>query len=155
MLYTCAHHRHTTTCMWYYRGCCVCTCVQLRGSNYVSVHIDQQKNYKVSKLRMHMYMYPLVLYTWSSIRAFMYVHAYSGTPLHPWNEDTSFNQGTMHGPSYVEKCKSTLEMRTPPLIRTLEAVSRVSRIESFHCTCVHNWNYVYVCALKQVDLDEC
>ena len=31
---------------------------------------------------------------------------YSGTPLHghPWNEDISFNQATMHGPSYIEKC---------------------------------------------------
>ena len=30
--------------------------------------------------------------------------------------------------------KTTPEMRTPPLIRTLEAVPRVSGIEEFHCT---------------------
>ena len=35
---------------------------------------------------------------------------------YPWNEDTSFNQDTMRGPSYIEKC--TLEMRMLSLIRT-------------------------------------
>ena len=35
---------------------------------------------------------------------------------------------------YIETCtKSTSEMRTPPLIRILEAVARVSGIEEFQC----------------------
>ena len=45
-------------------------------------------------------------------------------------EDISFNQDTMHGPSYIEQFA---EMRTPPLIITFSAVPRVSAIERFHC----------------------
>ena len=42
----------------------------------------------------------------------------SGHMHHPWS----------HACSYIEVFKTTPEMRTPPLIRTPEAVLRVSRI---------------------------
>ena len=47
---------------------------------------------------------------------------------YPRNEDTSFNQDTMHGPFYIEKyTKLPLKMRTPPLIRTLCTVPATQR----------------------------
>ena len=54
---------------------------------------------------------------------------------HPRNEEISLNQNTMHGSSYSvhrEEYKNTPELRTPPLIRTLKTVPRVSGIEGFH-----------------------
>ena len=55
----------------------------------------------------------------------------------------------MHGPSYIhtEVYNTTPEMRTPPLIRILKAVSRVSGIEKFHCIIIHNaCTWVVPCA---------
>ena len=45
----------------------------------------------------------------------------------------------MHGP-YRKVHKAIPEMRTPPLIRTLQAVPRVFTIERFHC--IAHWLYV-------------
>ena len=56
----------------------------------------------------------------------VYVIASTVEPIH---------KDTICGPSYIYRdvYKSSPKMRTPPLIRTLEAVPRVSRIEGFHC----------------------
>ena len=45
-----------------------------------------------------------------------------------------YMQDTVIGPTYIDMCtQMTPQMRTPPLIRTLQAVPRVSAIEGFHC----------------------
>ena len=55
----------------------------------------------------------------------------------------------MIGPTYmymyihVEMCtKMTPEMRTPPVIRTLQAVPRVSAIEGFHCNNLYRYSWL-------------
>ena len=60
----------------------------------------------------------------------------SGTVInyrHPWNQDVC---------EILKEYNTTPETRTDPLIRTLQAVSRVTRIERFHCSAyltVYSW----------------
>ena len=45
----------------------------------------------------------------------------------------------MHGPSYIMKrVKLSLEIRTPPLVTTLEPIPRVPGIEGFHYTHINS-----------------
>ena len=130
MLCTCCTHVHIIgipLCDITNRGCYVCMYVctapwqQLRKCT----HRSAEKSW--SQQTMHMYVRMHLL-----ARAFNTVEPLLRTPLKwghpsyihveiklPWNEDTS-------------------------LIRTLEAVPRVFRIEELHCTCVRNWKYMYM-----------
>ena len=35
---------------------------------------------------------------------------------YPWNEDTSFNQDTMHGPSYIENAQNYIPLKRGHLL---------------------------------------